>query len=108
MQRSRELAAPAHICARGIRPPRTAEMQKMQEQFSAVHPVHKKAPHCGAFHKLRRVIRRMEQAGLHHTAHTTHATHVTHVWHCRRIVFRCFSDHSFSGDQQTSDRSCIL
>jgi len=44
------IAAPAHPCARGIRPPWMAEVQKMQEQFSARPSLDIKKAHRCAFY----------------------------------------------------------
>ena len=44
---------------------------------------------------------------LHHAAHATHAAHVWHSWSRTRWGW-LIGNHSFGGDQQTSNRGSIL
>jgi len=50
--------------------------------------------------------------GLGLEAHAAaHAAHAAHVGHCRsagRLIFRSVSDRRFGGDQQASNRCCVL
>jgi len=55
-------------------------------------------------------LSRAQQAKLHHAAHAAHAAaHTTHIRHTTTsVILGCVSNHSFSSDQQASNRSRIL